>query len=60
VQRWLGAEVVAAAGTDRTLARRFAKVATMLAPPATLATPYIALRALTVNQLNRLSRTITA
>ena len=57
VQRWLGAEVVAAAGTDRTLARRFNAVATMLAHPATLATPYIALRALAVNQLNRLGWT---
>ena len=50
VQRWLGAEVVAAASIDRVLARRFNAVAMMLAHPATLATPYLVLRALAVNR----------
>jgi len=53
VFRWLGAEVVTAASTDRVTAERFEAVATMLAHPATLAKPHIALRALAVNRLAR-------
>jgi 2-polyprenyl-6-methoxyphenol hydroxylase-like FAD-dependent oxidoreductase len=53
VQRWLGAELVAAASTDRVVARRFEAVATMLAHPTTLARPHIILRALVVNRLAR-------
>jgi hypothetical protein len=52
-QRWRTAEVVAAASTDRVIARRFEAVATMLAHPVTLARPHIVLRAIMVNRFTR-------
>jgi 2-polyprenyl-6-methoxyphenol hydroxylase-like FAD-dependent oxidoreductase len=53
VRRWLGAQISAAAVTDRGIAQRFDAVATMRAHPATLAKPGVVLRAVLANLRQR-------